>query len=106
MGLIVFGDTAFRDRGLYGMGIAGYTGAQGYTPYERPTAVGARYFVAEEFSEYDKQTDKQIPIAQGNKWDGGRPAYRQRVYAAAKKGGKHLGFSKEDVEGLKPKKGA
>ncbi len=102
MGLIVFGDQAFRDRGRLGVGIPGYSGAQGYTPYDVPTKVAARYFVGEDFSDYDDQ-DVQKPIAQGNKWDGGKEVYRQRVYAAAKKGGKDLGFSNKDIDELKPR---
>lgn len=101
MGLIVFGDNAFRDRGLMGVGIQGYSGAQGYTPYDTPTKVGARYFFPD--PEYDEATDQPKPAAMGNKWDGGKAVYRQRVYAAAKKIGKKQGLSNEDIEDLKPR---
>ena len=101
MGLIVFGDSAFRDRGLMGMGVPGYSGAQGYTPYEIPTAVGARMFFPE--PEYDDSTDQPKPAAQGNKWDGGRPAYQTRVHAAAKKVGKAQGLKGSQIDDLKPR---
>ena len=96
MGLIVFGDTAFRDTGRIGVGIPGYTGAQGYTPSDVPTAVGARMFFPE--PEYDAGTDQPKPVAQGNKWDGGRPIYQQRVYDAAKKVGKDQGLKPKQIE--------
>ena len=101
MGLIVFGESAFRDRGLYGMGVPGYSGAQGYQASEIPTAVGARMFFPE--PEYDEATDNPKPAAQGNKWDGGRPVYQQRVYAAAKKVGRAQGLKGAQIEDLKPK---
>ncbi len=101
MGLIVFGDKAFHDRGIAGVGIPGYANAQGYTPYDKPTKVGARYFFPE--PDYDEQTDQQIPAAKGNKWDGGKAVYRQRVYAAAKKVGKHQGLSNAQIQDLKPR---
>ncbi len=101
MSLIVFGDSAFRDRGLMGMGVPGYSGAQGYQPSDVPTAVGARMFFPE--PEYDPGTDQALPAAQGNKWDGGRPAYQTRVYAAAKKVGKDQGLKGAQIDDLKPK---
>lgn len=102
MGLIVFGDSAFRDRGIAGVGIPGYTGAQGYTPSEIPTAVGARYFLPS--PDYDDETDQAKPDAQGNKWDGGIPVYQQRVYAAAKKYGEERGLSTSEIDAIKPRK--
>ena len=102
MGLIVFGDQAFRDRGLLGMGIPGYSGAQGYTPHDVPTAVGARYFNNPDQGAYDDETDQQEPIAQGNKWDGGKPVYQQRVYAAKKKIGAPE-FKQKDLDAAKPR---
>ncbi len=101
MPLIVFGDQAFRDRGIYGAGVPGYTGAQGYTPYEVPTAVGARYFFPD--PPYDENTDQAIPAAKGNKWDGGRAVYQERVYQAAKKVGKDQGLKPSSIEELKPR---
>ncbi len=101
MGLIVFGDNAFRDRGLMGVGIQGYAGAQGYTPYDVPTKVGARYFFPE--PDYDEATDQPVPAAQGNKWDGGKAVYRERVYAAATTVGKDQGLKPKDIEALKPR---
>ena len=104
MGLIVFGDQAFRDRGKLGVGIQGYSGAQGYTPYDVPTKVGARYFAPADYSKYDDDTDQMIPIAMGNKWDGGKAVYQERVYKAAKKLGKDgTGWSSKQIEDLKPR---
>ena len=101
MGLIVFGDQAFRDRGLLGVGVPGYSGAQGYTPYDAPTKVGARYFFPE--APYDEATDQQIPSAKGNKWDGGKAVYQERVYSAAKKVGKEQGLKPSQIDDLKPR---
>lgn len=101
MGLIVFGDQAFRDRGIFGAGVPGYAGARGYTPFDTPTAVGARYFFPE--PKYDEETDQAIPAAKGNKWDGGRPVYQERVYAAAKKIGKEQGLKSKQIDELKPR---
>ncbi len=101
MGLIVFGDSAFRDRGLYGMGIPGYTGAQGYQPSEIPTAVGARMFLPD--PDFDETTDKPKPDAQGNKWDGGTPVYQQRVYAAAKSLPGTRKLKSSQIDDLKPR---
>lgn len=103
MGILVFegGERAFTDRGILGAGVPGYARASGYTPYEVPTAVGARYFFPE--PDYDDLTDAQIPAAMGNKWDGGREAYRERVYKAAKKVGKDQGLKPKDIEDLKPR---
>ena len=52
--------------------------------------------------DYDDRTDQPLPVAQGNKWDGGRPAYRTRVWEAAKKVGKDQGFSTKEIDSLKP----
>lgn len=101
MGLIVFGDQAFRDRGIAGVGVPGYSGARGYSPSPYPTKVGARYFFPD--PNYDETTDQPIPAAQGNKWDGGKAVYQERVYAAAKKIGKDQGLSPKQIEFLKPR---
>lgn len=96
-------DRVFVDRGgpLFGAGMPRYARAQGYTPYSEPTKVGARYFILG--GEYDEETDQPIPDATGNKWDGGKPAYQQRVYNAAKKVGKDRGLSTKQIDALKPK---
>ncbi len=101
MGVLVSGDRAFTDRGLIGVGIPKYTRAQGYVSSSVPTPVGARYFVAG--GEYDPDTDVAMPDATGNKWDGGKPAYQQRVYNAAKKVGKNRGLTKKQIDELKPR---
>ena len=86
-----------------GSGIPRYAQARGFMGgYDTPTKVGARYFAPQ--PKYDEGTDQPIPIATGNKWDGGGEVYRQRVYAAAKKDRKELGFSREDIDDLKPRK--
>ena len=100
MGLIVFGDNAFRDRGMLGVGIQGYAGAQGYTPYDVPTKVGARYFLNDDRSDFDDVTDQAKPIAMGNKWDGGKPAYQQRVYNAMKE---HPDVKQKELDMVKPR---
>ena len=100
MGLIVFGDQAFRDRGLVGVGIQGYSGAQGYTPSDIPTKVGARYFLSEARSDFDDDTDQPIPIAKGNKWDGGKAVYQQRVYNAMKA---HPDVKQKELDMVKPR---
>ncbi len=102
MGLIVFGDQAFRDRGLLGVGVPGYSGAQGYQPSDVPTKVGARYFFPD--PEYDKDTDQPKPAAMGNRWDGGKWIYQERVYAAAQKFGREQGLRRQDIRDLKPRK--
>jgi len=99
VGLIVFGDNAFRDRGLVGVGIQGYAGAQGYTPYDVPTKVGARHFFPE--PDYDAE-DHQVPAAMGNKWDGGKLAYQTRVWEAAKQIGKAQGLKTKEIDNYKP----
>ena len=103
MGVLVFEGTnrAFTDRGLLGAGVPSYSRAVGYTPSEVPTAVGARMFFPE--PEYDTNLDQPIPAAMGNKWDGGRPVYQQRVYNAAKKEGKEQGLNETQIDGLKPR---
>lgn len=104
MGVLVFEgrNRAFSDRGILGAGVPGYSRAQGYQPSDVPTAVGARMFFPE--PDYDESTDQAVPAAMGNKWDGGRPVYQERVYQAAKKIGKDQGLSKKDIDGLKPRK--
>lgn len=104
MGVLVFegSNRAFTDRGLLGAGVPSYSRAVGYTPSEVPTAVGARMFFPE--PEYSTQMDQPLPAAMGNKWDGGRPVYQQRVYNAAKKVGKDQGLSNTDIQDLKPRK--
>lgn len=101
MGVIVVGDRAFTDRGIIGAGVPGYSRAQGYTPYEVPTQVGARYFFPD--PEYDSITDQALPAAMGNKWDGGRSVYQDRVYAAAKKIGKEQGLKGKQIDALEPR---
>ena len=85
----------------FGRGMASYERRTGYTPYAKPTKVGARYFFPE--PDYDESTDQPIPAAQGNKWDGGKPEYQRRVYAAAQKVGKDQGLSPADIARLKPR---
>ena len=102
MGVLAFADRAFTDRGFIGAGIPGYTRGTGYTPYEVPTAVGARMFFPE--PDFDERTDQPLPAAMGNKWDGDRPAYQERVYEAAKKVGKEQGFDQKQIDSLKPRK--
>ncbi len=113
MGLFILPpDVAKRDFGGHpgfqdlspaaGSGIARYSQARGYqSGYDTPTKVGARYFAPS--TKYD-ENDNEIPIATGNKWDGGGEAYRLRVYKAAKKDRRKLGFSRQDIEDLKPRK--
>ncbi len=83
----------------FGRGMARYERSSGYTPSSIPTAVGARMFFPD--PEYDG--DDAILAAMGNKWDGGRPAYQERVYAAAKKFGKEQGLKSKDIDELKPR---
>lgn len=91
------GSRLFGDRGgLLGSGIPGYARHQGYTASRIPTAVGARYFAGL----YDSTGDHEVPIAKGNKWDGGKLAYQQKVYNAAKRDHKELGFSSKDMTDL------
>ncbi|MCJ2532030.1 MAG: hypothetical protein LN413_07010 [Candidatus Thermoplasmatota archaeon] len=84
----------------FGRGMARYERAQGYIPSAIPTAVGARYFLGAERSDFDED-DVQLPIAMGNKWDGGRPVYRERVYAAMKK---HPLVKQKEADEVKPRK--
>ncbi len=93
------GHVGFQDRGLKGQGVPGYMSMRGYQGFAEPTAIGARYFPPE--PTFDEETDQPIPIAAGYKSNGGRPAYRQRVYKAAKKKRKALGFSEDDIADLK-----
>ena len=101
MAVLRSGDRAFTDRGAFGFGIPRYTRATGYTASDVPTKVGARYFIAG--GDYDPDTDVPVPDAMGNKWDGGKPAYQQRVYNAAKKVGKARGLSTSQIDELKPR---
>ncbi len=93
------GHVGFQDKGLVGQGVPGYMSMRGYQGFAEPTAIGARYFAPE--SKFDEETDQPLPIAVGYKSNGGRPAYRNRVYNAAKKNRKSLGFTKKDVSDLK-----
>lgn len=97
------GHAGFQDStpGIHGSGIAGYTGRTGYQGYDVPTKVGARYFFPD--PEHDDVTDQPIPVAVGNKWDGGAPVYQERVYKAAKKVGKEQGLKPSQIEALKPR---
>ena len=96
------GHAGFQDRGLAGMGVPGYTKrGRNYSMLGTtvPTPMGARYFPPE--PEYDEATDNPLPIAAGYKWNGGRPAYRERVFNAAKGHAKDLGWKNEkEVEKL------
>lgn len=98
------GHPGFQDSipGVRGSGVAGYAQKPGYHGYDTPTKVGARYFAPQ--PKFDELTDQPIPIATGNKWDGGAEPYRTRVYNAAKKNRQSLGFSQEDIDDLKPRK--
>lgn len=99
---IKVGDTTrvFVGRG-FGRGMASYERSPGYTASMVPTKVGARYFFPD--PEYDATTDEAVPAAMGNKWDGGKAVYRERVYAAAKKVGKEQGLKPAQIAELKPK---
>ncbi len=81
--------------------MANYERLPGYHPSEVPTKVGARHFFPE--PDYDAQ-DQQVPAATGNKWDGGKAAYQERVYAAAKKIGKNQGLKEKQIEAYKPRR--
>lgn len=94
------GHAGFQDRNLAGMGVPGYMSMRGYQGFEEPTAIGARYYPPQ--PDFDEETDNAIPIAVGYKANGGREAYRQRVWNAAKKDPKKYGFSKKDLELLGP----
>lgn len=96
---MAFGRRIFQGR-AFGAGVPGYARHQGYTPSEIPTAVGARYFLDEDRSDFNDD-DVQVPIAMGNKWDGGRPAYQERVYAAMKN---HPLVKQKEVDEVKPRK--
>lgn len=98
MPVLAFGGRAYQGS-LFGSGIPGYARSSGYTPSDIPTAVGARMFFPD--PEYDG--DDAIPAAMGNKWDGGRPAYQERVYAAAKKIGKDQGLKPAQIDELEPR---
>ena len=108
MGLIVVngpnGPLAFDDRGSHGSGAPRWYSKRGafasYGGFTEPTVVGARYFPPEPERDED---DNEIPLAIGSMYEGGRPAYRMKVHAAAKKDPGKYGFSKKDVDDLKPK---
>ncbi len=100
MPVLPFGRRVYGDRGIFGSGVPGYARQAGYTPSAIPTAVGARYFLDEGRSDFNDD-DVQLPIAMGNKWDGGRPAYRERVHAAMEK---HPLVKQKEVDELKPRK--
>ncbi len=72
------GHPGFQSRtAASGTGIARYSQARGFQGgYDTPTKVGARYFGPEANRDYDESTDQAVPIATGNKWDGGGEAYR------------------------------
>ncbi len=86
---------------MSGAGIPRYSNAK-FTGYDLPTKVGARYFPPE--PDYDPNTDQPVPMAMGNRYDGGQAAYQERVYDAAEKDGKKLGLSRSDIRALKPRK--
>ncbi len=92
------GHAGFQDRSLAGQGIPGYTSMRGYSGFAEPTAIGARYFPPE--PDYDDGTDKPKPIAVGYVSNGGREAYRERVWKAARKNRQALGFSKKDIDDI------
>lgn len=107
MGILVLkgpnGPVALDDGRAHGSGVPRWMNARRYPAYRqpvKPTAVGARYFPPE--PDHDPLTDQPMPIAIGSKYDGGRVAYREAVYKAAKAGGEKLGFTKKAIEGLKP----
>ncbi len=99
--LAIDGGRALTDRGMIGWGLAGYTRGTGYTPYPVPTKVGARYFLDDARSDFDPDTDQAKPIAMGNKWDGGKPAYQLRVYNAMKA---HPDVKQKEVDMVKPRR--
>ncbi|MEE9198068.1 MAG: hypothetical protein V3U45_07970 [bacterium] len=96
------GHAGFQDSvpGVSGSGIPRFSGAN-YSGYDTPTKIGARYFFPE--PDYNEVTDQPLPAAMGHKADGGAPAYRNRVYAAAKKVGKQQGLTEAMIDELKPK---
>lgn len=94
------GHAGFQDRGLKGQGVPGYTSMRGYSGFDVPTPIGARYFPPQ--PDFDEETDQAVPIAAGYKANGGRPAYRQRVYNAAKKDRRKWGLSKKQLDELGP----
>lgn len=93
----------FVGRG-FGRGMAAYERMAGYHPSSKPTKVGARYFIGGDGpnAEYDDD-DNLVIDAMGNKWDGGKAAYQQRVYNAAKKVGKERGLKTRQIDELKPR---
>ena len=100
MPILDFGGRHAFSGGTVGAGVPSYTRARGYSPFFAPEKVGARYFFPE--PEFDPVSDQAVPAAMGNIWDGGSPAYQERVYAAAKKVGKKQGLSKHDIDDLNP----
>ncbi len=89
----------------FGRGMATYERLPGYSPSAVPTKAGARWFPPE--PDHHPVTDQEVPLAMGNKWDGGKLAYQERLYAAAKKlsktGRGQVGLTKKDVDELKPR---
>ncbi len=109
MGILVINNPngramAFDDGNVHGAGAPRWYSKRGafssFGGNTEPKIVAARYFPPEPERDVD---DHPIPMAYGSMWEGGRPAYRLKVHAAAKKGGEKLGFTKADVDGLKPK---
>ena len=95
---LFYGHMGFQDRGLVGEGIPGYTRKPAYEGFDTPEPIGARYFPPE--GKWDEETDVQLPIAAGYVSNGGRPAYRQRVFNAAKKDPKAIGMKMKDVDDI------
>lgn len=94
------GHAGFQDRTRSLQGVPGYSHRRGYGAFDVPTPIGARYFPPEK--DWDEETDQPTPLAVGYKANGGRPAYRQRVFNAAKKNRKKYGFSRDDIDQLGP----
>ena len=90
---------AFRESGPGSAGIPRWSQYRAYGMPTKPMATGARYFPPE--PDYDAVTDVAIPLAKGDIYSGGRKAYQEAVYKAAKSRWHHLGMKKEDVDVLK-----
>lgn len=90
----------FQGTGL-GRGVPRYARAPGFpTGSEKPIAVGARMYLPD--PDYDEE-DVRVPDAVGSKYEGGKPAYQQEVYNAAKKVGKERGMKTSEIDALKPR---
>ncbi len=93
---------AFDDGGSHGSGVPRYYSGRGafagFASGTEPKPVGARYFPPEP----ERIDDKPVPFVYGSIWEGGREAYQQKVYNAAKTGRQKFGFSKKDILALKP----